>query len=286
MKLILFFTLLIITSSAIIAQDVKYRLVNSMGNSRSILTFYEDSTFVDHNSSVSCLADENGNKQYTKSEVQGTYVEIEDRLHLKPAREIIKGYSDSLEYSVNQVVSPFFVSNFQIVEYDSLLIFFSTKKLSFGKPYKPWDNTLISTANSINYYDGPISAPMRTIRLSKKKGRRIIDKDIKKVYPEAYRDYILDTPITTNITSFREISFSNPIDNNKGYRTRYLVTFDKGKKDGLKPGMRLYSTDHKSFRNSFVLEYIFESTCQGVITVNQRNKEDVLKSVKYSTKGE
>ena len=59
--------------------------------------------------------------------------------------------------------------------------------------------------------------------------------------PEAFRDYLLDEPVEAAIVSLKDIQVWNPTN---PLKRREVTTFvvDKGKNDGLLPGMILYIT--------------------------------------------
>ena len=108
-----------------------------------------------------------------------------------------------------------------------------------------------------------------------------ISKDIKENYPEWQKEYILESPIYCQyIYSDRLWYFSK---NANGHFPRYLSIFNKGKLDGLLPGMWLYKNDSGYVPGCDVqIEEVTDSTAIGYVTPRMNGK-DKCKSGTFST---
>jgi tetratricopeptide (TPR) repeat protein len=206
-------------------------------------------------------------------DVSGKYLSIKaNTIKLKPiqiAEQNKKGNSSKNLTRIDEISRQATLAGFySIVEYADTKIL-----LSHANAF--------DLATLLNKENNQISLPSSIFRNNLNFDSLFINTDIKENYPGWQKEYILDSPIYCQYIASDHIwHFSSHA---YGYFPKYLSTFNKGKSDGLLPGMRLYKNDSGYVPGCDVrIETVTDSTATA--NVNPRLNGDVkCKFGSYST---
>jgi len=261
--------LFLLTSNIVSSQNIVETFHRSGFNNSSELAIFDDNTFVLKYRALSCVVDKLG-KKTASEEFHGDYTLKKNKLHLSPKYKLYKGYEDkeirrSDEYILE---GGFFIFSYDILVYNGEKILLAAKQLSDSKNNNfRFDNHYIYLANLLNkseeetYFDSNFWRGNKALKRSIK-----IRKDIKDIFPEGYKDYILDKPINCQVKKVDEISFLNPDLESNPNRKKYRITLDVGKSDGIKPMMILYGEkDCNGNRCSITIQDVYKNECSGYV---------------------
>jgi len=266
-----------------ISQNIANVFYRSGFNNGGRITLYEDGTFIKTETATSCVMD-NGLKT-SKNELRGRYRIDNNKLLFSPEIQITKGYEDSIETTSLPDISKSstFKLSYSIIEYDSVNFLFANQTENIATPsyYLRFQNHFLFIAYELNKTDS-IAFPFREMWRDIKTSKRPVTfkKDIKEIFPEEYKDHILENPIEARVIEKKEVSFTNPYRERNPRLKKYEITFNKGWKQGIKPEMIFYPKGNNNYKCQVIIKNVFEQSCEGY-TTNNKICNDI---VNYSTK--
>ena len=215
-----------------------------------------DYTFIYSLSSFSCVVDlKKGASSTTLTEIVGTYKVDGNSIKLNPTRYFNKNYQNEKYVLLNKdsILKKGFITEYEFCS-DRQQKFIFRKNLS-SIYYLKEHNDFINLANHYNstgdFYRGELWSNMKQDEL------RSAEIDFKKVFPEKWKHLILDTIIITNVISIDSL---NEIIGGRNKKI-YSLNLNKGKKDGIFKGMKLYGQcpecikEKNSFNSCNILIY-------------------------------
>ena len=264
------FILLLICNYSI-AQTLVEKYYRGGFHNSGTIELYDDGTFIEKSGAMSCLANPNGGKRIMLREVHGEYSLRKNHLSFLPKYKLFKSYEDEEIQKSNEYVKEegFFSFSYDVIEYKNLKLLIAIKKrVEYTRLSLRLDNQYIYLANKLNEINNSVTFDQEFWRNKEFKNNEslLVEKDIKQLFPDGYKDYILSTPIIGKVKKIEEVVFLNPDQEVNTDWKKYKITLDIGKSNGVRPKMILYGKKAcNGVRCSIIVEDVFENECSGYI---------------------
>ncbi len=176
-----------------------------------------------------------GSSEYQK--INGTYKQVGKRIKFKPVFSEKKTYAGKLIISDNPEKIYEFNAEFELLLLDSFVLLLRIDSIFPTRyPAMRSNNDYLRLICKINEVGKASFGGMWTNYKGKK--FPIFDKNFKEKLPKKWKKYLLDESIEAQIID----SLYLEVEDRPGwhYSIQYIVTLDKGKKDGIMNGLKLF----------------------------------------------
>ena len=294
-QLLLIFNLLF-SIQTLFGQNLVETYYRSGFNNSGTLELFDDNTFIQKSIAHSCTIFDD-TLGISTNEIKGTY-KIEGKyLSLQPRSESYKPYNEKIPTVLKNGIRDYgyFVSDYFMMEYKEVKYLLAHRNVDLSSiPFIEMGryNGLITTANRLNARDTKgrmwgaswLNKNSNYWREEKNYEKSMGSlESIRSHFPKLYKDYVLTKPIVSEVILVREVSFSDVGKEATPQWKKHLITFNKGKKDGVRPEMIFYPEGNSDSHCRVIIKNVFDDRCEGYVS-DYGNQHNCLDSKNYSTK--
>ncbi|MFH0867636.1 MAG: hypothetical protein V1904_15710 [Bacteroidota bacterium] len=239
------------------------------------LTLINDSAYSEHSRAVSDV-----DRSMATSTYAGKYKIYQNKLMLNP-RELLsfdfQGNHMKTEITDSILKKSYYLAlSYDIVKYKNLVLLLNDSSYDGH-----FSNDYTDIANAINEHDG--KDELYYIYRNADNSSFSVDKDISKSFPSPWNEYIMDTPVKGKVTGIKKADSDDRLLYEYLYiYSEYIFTLDIGTTDGLRNGMKLYSTGKDSCSCEMTIMETEKDQCKGYMAPFYET--NCISAIDYSTK--